>query len=61
MKLEITWMKITRTVEVLPDTFGGIRIAIAPVEEGGIILSQVEALTLARMIEEQVKDMRRTR
>lgn len=59
MKLETTWAHTTKTIEVLPDEFSGVRIAIMPVGESGITLSQVEALALARMIEEQVKDMRR--
>ena len=61
MKLETIWQRTPKTIEVLPDEFGGVRIAIIPVGESGITLSQVEALTLARMIEEQVKDMRRAK
>ena len=59
MKLETTWMRETKTIGVEQDDFAGVRIAIMPVGESGITLSQVEALSLARMIEEQVKDMRR--
>ena len=59
MKLETTWQGTAKTIEVLPDGFGSVRIAIMPVGERGITLNQVEALSLARMIEEQVKDMRR--
>ena len=59
VKLETVWQRQIKTVEVLPEEFGAIRIAIMPVGESGITLSQVEALSLARMIEEQVKDIRR--
>ena len=49
-----------QVVEVLPGEFGTVTISLRG-KEGTVSaqLSQVEALSLARMIEEQVKDNRR--
>ena len=59
MKLQVIWLREAKEIEVTQDEFGGVRIAIMPVGESGITMSQVEALSFARMIEELVKDMRR--
>ena len=43
------------TIEILPDEFGRIRIQI---EDRYVILTQVSALSLAWILEEQVKELR---
>ncbi len=59
MKLQIIWMRESREIEVTQGEFNSVRIAIEPVGESGITMTQVEALSLARIIEELVKDIRR--
>lgn len=66
MKLETQFMKEPQTVEVGAGEFGTITLRVQSVSllvpgQAQITLSQLDALALARIIEEQVKDIRRLR
>ena len=61
MKLSSKNMGREYGVELTPDESGTVRITVTNnlPEKDHVILDQVTALSLARMIEEQVKDIRR--
>lgn len=62
MKLTHKSLGYEYTVEIETAEFGHLRLATSEVASGIVghaVLDQVTALSLARLIEEQVKDMRR--
>ena len=56
MKISEKHLGTEYQIEVLPDEYGTIRIVIG---KEYVVLPQVTALSLARIIEEQVKELRR--